>query len=101
MQHSVEAAFPDGRLERHTATLIEFADAAGVSAMSRTVGLTAAIGAQLLLDGAVTARGVCEPTSSEWYLPMLDALEKEGVAFKTRVELLSPPLPAGGAPEAR
>jgi alpha-aminoadipic semialdehyde synthase len=78
-------------VERHTATLVEYADAAGHSAMSRTVGMTAAIGAQLILDGAVVARGVCEPTTAEFYGPMLDALEREGVAFKTTVKILRAP----------
>ena len=93
----VDAEWPDGRVERHTATLVEYADAAGHSAMSRTVGLTAAIGAQLLLDGAIAARGVIEPTSRELYAPMLDALEREGIAFRSDVQVLArarPPLPA-------
>lgn len=85
MRHEVEVDFPadapgGARRELHTSTLIEYAEG-GRTAMARTVGFTAAIGAQLILDGKVAAHGVVVPTSRDWYTPMLEALEGEGIAF--------------------
>jgi alpha-aminoadipic semialdehyde synthase len=91
---------PRRRRERRTATLMEFAQpAAGaaaarvggglVTAMARTVGFTAAIAAQLILDGAVpSARrgGVVTPVTRDWYGPILEALEGEGIVVKEEVE---------------
>jgi saccharopine dehydrogenase-like NADP-dependent oxidoreductase len=99
MQHDVEVHFPaqtvtmtadDGsvittampeRTERHTSTLVEYADLAkNRTAMARTVGFTAAIGAQLILDGKVGSTGVV--------VPMLEALEGEGITFKHTIKTL-------------
>ena len=74
-----------------------------VTAMARTVGYTAAIGAQLILDGknvrfasgsAASASpfslsrvvGVVQPMAPEWHGPMLEALEGEGIRFREEVE---------------
>jgi len=85
----VEVTYADGRRELHTSTLIEYADVEkGRTAMARTVGFTAAIGAQLILDGKVSALGVVAPTSREWYMPMLEALEGEGIRFQHSVKRL-------------
>lgn len=54
----------------------------GYSAMSRTVGLPAAIGAQMLLDGIVRPLGVVVPTTKDIYDPVLRELAaNEGIAF--------------------
>ena len=54
----------------------------GYSAMSRTVGIPAAIGAQMLLDGQLKGAGVIIPNREEIYRPALKELkEKEGIAF--------------------
>lgn len=55
----------------------------GYSAMSRTVGLPAAIGVQMLLDGRLArGQGVLIPTSKDIYEPVLQELkDKEGIAF--------------------
>jgi saccharopine dehydrogenase-like NADP-dependent oxidoreductase len=83
MVHEVEVELPDGGRELHTSSLIEYGiPGKKQTAMSRTVGLTAAIGAQLILDGRAHAVGVQAPTTREWYGPMLQALEEEGVAMK-------------------
>jgi hypothetical protein len=47
MHHEVDVMFPaTGVKQRHTATLIQYTEQ-GVTSMSKTVGLTAAIGAQV------------------------------------------------------
>lgn len=55
----------------------------GYSAMSRTVGIPAAIGAQMILDGKVArASGVIIPTAKDIYRPVLKEMaEKEHIAF--------------------
>jgi len=78
-----------GPQERHTATLVEFAVPNGETAMARTVGLTAAICAQLVLDEASTfGVGVQRPLQKEWYNPVLAKLEGEGIAMQDKVEMI-------------
>ena len=53
---------------------------------NRTVGYTASIGAQLILDGTITKRGVLSPArdiSPQWVLP---ELEKRGMRMETRMQ---------------
>jgi alpha-aminoadipic semialdehyde synthase len=118
MRHELEVAFPGGRVERRTGTLIEYADAKGRTAMARTVGFTAAAAAQMILDGAALVGhhhqhhhqhhpagpggappapapaagsvGVLVPTSQEWYAPILERLEEEGIRMVERTEVLAP-----------
>ena len=52
--------------------------------MSRLVGLPAAIAANLILRGRVTARGVQIPVLPELYDPILDELDEEGVKLEER-----------------
>ena len=47
--------------------------------MSLTVGITAALGARLVLEGKVPQRGVISPVYKELYQPILKSLEKFGV----------------------
>ncbi|CAI5984613.1 unnamed protein product, partial [Closterium sp. NIES-64] len=91
LHHELEASFPDGRAkEKHSATLLAFGemDSGGVSAMARTVGLPAALGAILLLQGKVQQRGVLRPVTSDIYAPSLVALAKLGVHCKEASEKL-------------
>jgi len=85
MHHEVRVVFPaTGVTQLHTATLIQYTED-GVTSMSKTVGLTAAIGTQLILDGAVEKTGMVTPVTPEWYEPMLHVLHKEGVKFHETV----------------
>lgn len=52
------------------------------TAMSNTVGLPVAIAAKLILNGAITERGVMMPLSQEIYTPILNELEQFGINFK-------------------
>ena len=47
--------------------------------MSQMVGITAAIGARLVLQGKVPQKGVISPMYKELYVPILKELEKFGV----------------------
>ena len=58
-----------------------------MTAMCKTVGYTAAIATELLLDRRVERTGVIIPTTGDIYIPTLEALEEEGIKFvetKTR-----------------
>ena len=54
------------------------------TAMSKTVGLPVALGAELILRGEITARGVLRPLSREIYLPVLNKLATMGIEFRSR-----------------
>ena len=91
MQHEVYAVRPDGCVERHVSTLIQYGDIKSkITAMSKTVGVTAAIGAQLILDGRGGGKtaGVAAPVTKDWWAPMLEALEEEGIAMAETSEVL-------------
>lgn len=92
LHHEVEVTYDDGRpSERHTATLLEFGKNENdkfESAMARTVGIPAAIGAQLLLEGKITSTGVLRPLDPEIYLPALEVLAASGVHMHEEVEAI-------------
>jgi hypothetical protein len=90
MLHELDVERHDGQVERHVATLIEYGESRGASAMARTVGLTAAICAQLVLDAPTGhfGAGVQRPLRPEWYEPVLAQLGEEGIHLDERVELL-------------
>ena len=52
--------------------------------MSRTVGLPAAIGARLILEGRIRATGVQVPVLPEIYEPILDELGTLGIRFEEK-----------------
>eukprot|EP00249_Psilotum_nudum_P019538 c27304_g1_i1 orf=257-3433(+) len=97
LHHELKILYQDGRqAERHSATLLEFGDSKyhedslrrPQSAMARTVGLPAAIGAQLLLLGKIQTRGVLRPLSPEIYLPVLEILEASGLQVDENIQYL-------------
>jgi alpha-aminoadipic semialdehyde synthase len=82
MQHRFDARWPDGRAEVRTWTLIAHGEPGGYSAMARTVGLPAAVAADMLLSGELKRRGVLAPVTRDVYGPMLAALEARGIRFQ-------------------
>ena len=48
------------------------------------VGITAAVGAELVAEGVVERRGVLSPTTPDIYVPALAALEAEGIKVDHR-----------------
>jgi saccharopine dehydrogenase-like NADP-dependent oxidoreductase len=77
--HQFVARFPDGREERISSTLIDFGQPDGDSSMARTVSLPAAVGARLILTGAIGDTGVHVPVTPSIYTPVLDELETMGI----------------------
>ncbi|NNC62317.1 MAG: saccharopine dehydrogenase, partial [Eudoraea sp.] len=53
------------------------------TAISRTVGLPAAISAKMILNGEITSRGVLFPWVAEVYDPVLDELAELGIAYSS------------------
>jgi saccharopine dehydrogenase-like NADP-dependent oxidoreductase len=82
LQHVFLAESRDGRRERITSTLIDFGIPHGDSSMSRTVGLPAAIGARLVLEGRIAETGVRVPVTPDIYDPILDELATLGIRFR-------------------
>ena len=72
--HRFRAEFPDGSAEKISSTLIDFGIPNGDSSMARTVGLPAAIGAKMILNGEVFIPGVQIPVIKDIYEPVLNAL---------------------------
>jgi len=81
MQHVFNAVDSAGRKSRVTSTLIDYGIPFGDSAMARTVGLPAAIGARLILEGKIELTGVHIPVIKEIYVPILEELKALGIRF--------------------
>ena len=84
MQHVFRIQPADSTKKPFTrrSSLIMIGEKNGPSAMSLTVGLPTAIGAQLILDGKITLKGVIIPTEKEIYEPVLAALKEEGIVLR-------------------
>lgn len=64
----------------HTSTWIESGAShasGGYSLMSKSVGVTAAIGARLVLEGKIKSKGVLTPMHAEIYEPIMKILEEK------------------------
>lgn len=83
--HEFEATYADRR-ESISSTLIDFGVPRGDTAMARTVGTPAAVGARMILEGEIDLVGVHIPVVPEIYQPVLDELEHLGIAFEERVD---------------
>ncbi|XP_002975543.2 alpha-aminoadipic semialdehyde synthase [Selaginella moellendorffii] len=95
LHHELEVVYEDSRsAERHSATLVAVGESCNQlknesrrphSAMARTVGLTVAIGAELLFTGRLKSRGVIRPLQPEVYVPGLEILGKLGLGVVENV----------------
>ncbi|HOI44307.1 MAG TPA: saccharopine dehydrogenase C-terminal domain-containing protein [Candidatus Aminicenantes bacterium] len=88
LRHTLDMSSPRGKAERVTTTLVDYGIPGGDSAMARTVGLPAAIGARLILEGKIARTGVHIPTSPDIFVPILNELKELGIRFvEKRVSL--------------
>ncbi len=85
--HEFAAVYPDCR-ERISSTLIDTGTPGGETAMARTVGLPAAIGSRMILEGKINLTGVHIPVLAEIYEPVLGELEQLGIACVEKTEVL-------------
>ena len=79
LEHSFGATYADGRSETTRAGVVAFGEPHGDTAMSRLVGLPAAIAANLVVEGRIRLEGAHTPTLPEIYGPVLDELEEAGI----------------------
>ena len=84
--HRFIAKFPDGKTENISSTLIDYGQPDGDSSMARTVSLPAAVGAKLILTGAITDIGVHVPVKPSIYNPVLDELETMNIKCEEKTE---------------
>ncbi len=84
--HDFEVAYPSGRREHITSTMVDYGIKGGDSSMSRTVSLPAAIGAQLILSGRLKTPGVLRPITRDIYGPVLDELATMKIECKEKTE---------------
>ena len=85
LQHEFIAEYPD-HADKITSTMIDFGIPHGDTSMSRTVGLPAAIGVKLILQGKINLTGVHTPVVPEIYEPVLKELEELGIHFSETSE---------------
>jgi saccharopine dehydrogenase (NADP+, L-glutamate forming) len=86
LEHTFEAAYPEGPGERITSTLIDYGIPHGDSSMARTVGLPPAIGTKLILEGKIDRTGVHIPVKPDIYIPILEELKGLNIAFSEEKE---------------
>jgi saccharopine dehydrogenase (NADP+, L-glutamate forming) len=87
LQHEFMAEYPD-RKQKITATMVDFGIPHGDTSMSRTVGLPAAIGVRMILQGKINVTGVHTPVIPEIYEPVLEELEQLGIGFTEKWETI-------------
>ncbi len=88
MVHQFEYATADSSKEKITSTMIDYGIPNGDTSMSRTVGLPAAIGVRMILDGTISDRGVLVPVKKSIYEPVLKELEEMNIGFNEKLEKL-------------
>jgi len=88
LQHDFLIRYPaeNSRHERIVATLIAYGEPGGFTAMAKTVGMPAAIAAELILTDQIPLTGCQIPTHPAIYKPILAELEKEGLQMTETVE---------------
>lgn len=85
LNHEIIAQDASGREEIHSSSLITYGGPEA-SAMARCVGLPVALAALKVLDGGVSARGVCGPAvERDLWKAVLDGLEEAGLGMKETV----------------
>ena len=88
LQHDFLIRYPaqGSRHERIVATLVAYGEPGGFTAMAKTVGMPAAIAAELILNDQIPLTGCQIPTHPAIYRPILAELEKEGLRMAETVE---------------
>ncbi len=89
LQHEMEVEYEDKRRELRVSTMVHKGEAGGFTAMSRTVGLPAALAVCMILKEEILERGVLIPIHPGIYKPILEALASEGITFEHSVRKAS------------
>lgn len=89
LKHTFTVSYPEGGREKITSTLLDFGIPGGNTAMARTVGLPVAAATKLILQGDIKKSGVHIPVSSDVYLPILEEMKAENIAFEEKTERIT------------
>jgi len=87
LRHEFLAEYPN-RKEKIISTMIDLGIPHGDTSMNRTVGLPAAVGVRLILEGKIKTTGVLVPVTPEIYLPVLEELQRLGLQFSEKTQVL-------------
>ena len=87
VHNEIVVEFPDRKEKRISSMMVE-GISFGDSAMSRAVSLPPAIAAKLILEGKISSKGVCIPSTKEMYEPILAEMETFGFPFKKETLVL-------------
>lgn len=88
--HELEAEFPDDNIaSKISSTFVHYGQPGGYTAIAQTVGLPAALAAELLLTDRLPITGCQIPTHPAIFPPVLTALENMGYTFKEKRENIS------------
>jgi len=79
MQHTFLAGYSDGSREVIRSRMLDFGIPGSDTSIARTVALPAAIGAEMILTGAIGEKGVHVPVIPGIYEPVLKQLESLGI----------------------
>ena len=86
----------DGKPIRVIGQLVDYRDlSTGFTAMQRTVTFPMSIGAQMIMDGRISQRGIVEPSEVP-YEPFLAELRKRGLDITRTVEAWNDSVEPGG-----
>lgn len=80
MQHQIEYELDNVR-RKMVSSMVDKGQNAIHTAVSRTVGLPAAIAARHILQGNIATRGVAIPTTADIYAPILEELKEYDIFF--------------------
>ncbi len=81
LQHRFGVELKDGSKQTRTSTGLWYGEPNGVSAMAKTVGVPCGIATQLVLDGAITRKGVIAPMTRDVWEPLLNGCEAEKIGM--------------------
>lgn len=86
--HELETYYPEqnNKREKITSTFVKYGEPGGFTAISQTVGLPAALAAELLLTGRLPITGCHIPTHPAVYPLVLDSLKNMGYKFVEKTE---------------
>ena len=93
LHHIFDVRYPaSGERQRVRSTFVAHGDPGGFTAMAKSVGLTAALGVEMILRDQVPTAGASIPTEPELYEPLLDELARHGMGFQEDVQTLGTPV---------